>query len=82
VKIDAKGLHYRELNARIHDAVSQGVEEIDVVNVLGHRYIGTGLDREVTLNIYGTPGSDLGAFMDGPKINVFGSGLRTISEIP
>lgn len=80
MKIDAKGLNYRELNERIHDAVSKGVDEIDLVNVLGQRYIGTGLDREVTLNIYGTPGSDLGAFMDGPKINVFGSGQDDIGN--
>ncbi len=80
MKIDAKGLNYRELNERIHDAVAQGVKEIDLVNVLGQRYIGTGLDREVTLNIYGTPGSDLGAFMDGPRINVFGSGQDDIGN--
>lgn len=73
MKIDAKGMNYRDLNERIHEAVAQGAPEIDLVNVLGHRYIGTGVDKDVTINVYGTPGSDLGAFMDGPTINVFGS---------
>ncbi|MGB9976505.1 hypothetical protein [Thermovenabulum sp.] len=73
MKIDAKGMHYRELNERIHDAVLKGIEEIDIVNVLGQRYIGTGIGQKITINIYGTPGSDLGAFMDGPRINVYGS---------
>ncbi|MGB9868250.1 MAG: hypothetical protein ACPLPR_10220 [Bacillota bacterium] len=73
MKIDAKGMNYRDLNERIHEAVSRGAREVDLVNVLGHRYIGTGVDKDVTINIYGTPGSDLGAFMDGPTINVFGS---------
>lgn len=80
MKIDAKGLNYRELNERIHDLVAQGVKEIDLVNVLGQRYIGTGVDRDVTLNIYGTPGSDLGAFMDGPRINVFGSAQDNVGN--
>lgn len=80
MKIDAKGLNYRKLNERIHDLVAQGVKEIDLVNVLGQRYIGTGVDRDVTLNIYGTPGSDLGAFMDGPRINVFGSAQDNVGN--
>lgn len=80
MKIDAKGLNYRDLNERIHDAVAQGAKEIDLVNVLGQRYIGTGVDRDVTLNIYGTPGSDLGAFMDGPRINVFGSAQDNVGN--
>lgn len=73
MKIDARGMHYWELNERIHDAVLKGIKEIDIVNVLGQRYIGTGIGEKVTINVYGTPGSDLGAFMDGPVINVFGS---------
>ncbi|MCL0091412.1 hypothetical protein M1N57_00875 [Dehalococcoidales bacterium] len=73
VKIDASGVSYRELNARLRDAVSNGAQRIELQNVCGQRYIGTDLDRPVRIEIFGTPGNDLGAFMDGPKIIVRGN---------
>ncbi|MDH5696497.1 MAG: hypothetical protein OEZ00_07885, partial [Dehalococcoidia bacterium] len=42
-------------------------------NVHGQRYIGTDLDKPVELEIFGTPGNDLGAFMNGPRIIVHGN---------
>ena len=45
VKIDAGGIFYRELNARLRDAVSKGAHRIELRNVCGQRYIGTGIDR-------------------------------------
>jgi len=80
VKHDARGLSFRELNEKLHRLVAEGVDTIDLVNVNGQRYIGTGLARQVRLNIYGTPGSDLGAFMDGPEIYVHGSGQDAIGN--
>ncbi len=73
VKIDASGIFYRELNARLRDAVLNGVQRIELQNVYGQRYIGTDLDRPVTIEVFGTPGNDLGAFMDGPRIMVHGN---------
>ncbi|MCL0029937.1 hypothetical protein M1N19_03120, partial [Dehalococcoidia bacterium] len=73
VKIDASGISYRELNARLRDAVSNGTQRIELQNVYGQRYIGTNLDRPVRIEIFGTPGNDLGAFMDGPRIIVRGN---------
>ena len=73
IQIDASGLHYRELNARLREAVSNGAQQIELRNVYGQRYIGTDLDRPVTIDIFGTPGNDLGAFMDGPRIIVHGN---------
>jgi glutamate synthase domain-containing protein 3 len=73
VKIDTRGLHYRELNARLREAVSNGIRKIELRNVYGQRYIGTDLDKPVEIEILGTPGNDLGAFMDGPKIIVHGN---------
>ena len=72
-RIDAKGLFYRELNARLRDAVSNGTQRIVLQNVYGQRYIGTDLDKPVEIEIFGTPGNDLGAFMDGPRIIVHGN---------
>lgn len=73
VRIDAKGVLFRELNAKLRDAVSNGTQRIELQNVCGQRYIGTDLDRPVEIEISGTPGNDLGAFMDGPRIIVRGN---------
>ncbi len=73
VKIDAGGVLYRELNARLRDAVANGTERIQIHNVYGQRYIGTDLGKPVEIEILGTPGNDLGAFMDGPRIIVRGN---------
>jgi glutamate synthase domain-containing protein 3 len=72
-KIDADGMHYKDLNRLLRGISSNGAERIEVHNVCGQRYIGTDLDAEVQIDIYGTPGNDLGAFMNGPKIVVHGN---------
>lgn len=73
VRIDADGLLTRELNMRLREAVSNGARRIELRNVYGQRYIGTDLDKPVEVEIFGTPGNDLGAFMDGPRIIVRGN---------
>ncbi len=73
LKIDASGVYYRELNARLREVVSNGTHRIELRNVCGQRYIGTDLDKPVGIEIFGTPGNDLGAFMDGPRIAVHGN---------
>ena len=73
VTIDAKGIFYRELNAKLRKAVSNGTQKIELRNVYGQRYIGTDLDKPVEIEIFGTPGNDLGAFMDSPRITVHGN---------
>jgi len=73
VRIDASGLRYRELNASLREAASSGARKIELYNVYGQRYIGTDLDKPVKIEIFGTPGNDLGAFMNGPRIIVHGN---------
>jgi glutamate synthase domain-containing protein 3 len=73
VKMDASGVFYRELNARLRDMTSNGTSKIELRNVYGQRYIGTDLDKPVNIEVFGTPGNDLGAFMDGPRIIVHGN---------
>jgi len=72
-KIDASGVYYRELNAILREAVTNGTRRIELRNVHGQRYIGTDLNQPVEIEIFGTPGNDLGAFMNGPKIIVHGN---------
>ena len=73
VEVDAAGHHYRELNAHLRELVAGGATKIKLVNVAGQRYIGSDLDAPVELEIFGTPGNDLGSFMDGPRIVVHGN---------
>jgi glutamate synthase domain-containing protein 3 len=73
VKIDALELLTRELNLKLREVAANGTQRIELRNVYGQRYIGTDLNKPVEIDIFGTPGNDLGAFMDGPKITVHGN---------
>ncbi len=73
VEIDAAGLHYRQLNERIRRAAAEGAARVVVRNVCGQRYIGTGMQKAAVIDLFGTPGNDLAAFMDGPRIIVHGN---------
>jgi glutamate synthase domain-containing protein 3 len=69
-----KPLRYRLLNEKIHSAADAGYKQINVKNVLGQRFIAAGMEhKDVKIDIYGTPGNDLGVFMDGPTIEVHGN---------
>lgn len=72
-KIDAEGMYYKDLNSLLRSLCNKGAEKIEIRNVCGQRYIGTDLDTEVKIDIYGTPGNDMGAFMSGPTIEVYGN---------
>ena len=72
LKIDATGMIYRDLNSKLRAAVESGIQRIELQNVSGQRYIGTDICRPVEIEIHGTPGNDLGAFMDGPRIVIHG----------
>ena len=71
--IDAEGIHYRELNDRIHAGVADGVSAFTIENVRGQRYMGVGLDGSTRLTINGVPGNDLGVFMNEAEIVVNGN---------
>jgi len=73
--IDAEILTFRELNELVyHAAMIDKVEYLKLINVNGQRYVGTGLkDVKLKIDIFGTPGQDLAAFMRGPTIEVFGN---------
>jgi glutamate synthase domain-containing protein 3 len=73
LKIDAEGLYYRDLNCLLRQAICGDAERIEVHNVCGQRYIGTDLDTNIQIDVYGTPGNDLGAFMNGPKLVIHGN---------
>ena len=72
-KINAQDLHYQELNTLLRELDRKGAEKVEINNVYGQRYIGTDLKTKMKIDIYGTPGNDLAAFMDGPSIEVHGN---------
>ena len=71
--IDAAGMHYSLLNRTIRAAVAEGAQRIVLENVLGQRFIANGVRGDVAIEIHGVPGGDLGMFMSGPSIKVFGN---------
>lgn len=79
--IDASGQYYRDLNQKLRAAVEHGARKIVLTNVAGQRYIGTNLFgttdadglKDLEIEIQGTPGNDLAAFLDGPTITVKGN---------
>lgn len=71
--MDAGGLHTRELNALLKNATADGTDKVILHNVCGQRYIGTDISKPVTIEVNGTPGNDLGSFLNGPTIIVHGN---------
>jgi glutamate synthase domain-containing protein 3 len=72
ITVNASNMHYRDLNFLLK-SYNNTTKRIHIYNVNGQRYIGTGLRSNVEIHIYGTPGNDLAAFMDGPTIYVHGN---------
>ena len=74
LKINAEEMHYKDLNCLLRSRVkNKDIEKIESHNVCGQRYIGTDLDSDIQIDVYGTPGNDLGAFMSGPKLTIHGN---------
>lgn len=72
-KINSFELAFQDLNSLLKGMNDNGARRIELHNVFGQRYIGTDLAKKMEIDIYGTPGNDLGSFMNGPKITVHGN---------
>jgi len=76
VEIDAASMPTRELSNRLHDYMLDGTRRFLLKNICGQRYIGTrlfGTASPIDIEIIGTPGNDLGAFLSGHRIRVQGN---------
>ncbi len=73
IEINAQGIYYKELNQQIHNYIAEGKKDIIIKNVNGQRYIGDALPQGVKLELEGTPGNDLAAYMDGAEVIVKGN---------
>lgn len=80
-EIDARGLSYRALNELLRQQLHRGATEVLLKNVLGQRFIGAGLSKKgVRILINGIPGNDLGAFMNGPCLFVYGNAQDCVAN--
>jgi len=70
VSIDAEHIYYRDLNRAIRDEIGNGETSFRLKNVNGHRYIADGICGDVSIDVFGVPGQDLGAFMSGPTVRI------------
>lgn len=80
VKIDAKGVYYRDLNFSVREAIAQGASHLELLNVNGQRYIGDALDTKVAIDVHGVPGNDLGVFMNGATITVHANAQDAVAN--
>lgn len=71
--LHCQGMHYREANARLEEWWEAGYRHILLEGVCGQRYLGRALSGEGYIGIRGIPGDDLGMFLDGPTLEVFGN---------
>ncbi len=78
--IEANGLHFKDFNLLVKQAVKDGSTHLKLKNVNGQRYIGTGLQGAIKIDIEGTAGADLGAFMDGCNITVKGNAQDAVGN--
>ncbi|MDR3071400.1 MAG: hypothetical protein LBU29_02260 [Endomicrobium sp.] len=77
--IDALNICYRQLNSLIDKAI-EADKSISLKNVFGQRYIGRGLPEKVKLKIYGIPGNDMAACMDGAELEIFGNAQDAVGN--
>ena len=76
MKIDSTSLSHRELNEKILTVTEPTVT---VANTMGQRYIGCAM-KDKLIEIEGTPGNALGAYLDGATIRVFGNGQDAVGD--
>ena len=73
--LNAKALNHKSMNEQIKRLDGY----IQLENVLGQRFIAAGLSQK-TLDIHGTPGNALGAYLNGAVINVYGNAQDAVGD--
>lgn len=69
MEINAERLHFQILNEQLKTSSDNNIK---ITNCLGHRYIGSGVGGK-SIEIHGTPGNALGAYLADSTITVFGN---------
>lgn len=75
MRIDANGLDHRALN----ESIRQSRGECAVYGCCGQRFIAAGMSLKA-LDIHGTPGNALGAYLNGGIISVLGNAQDAVGD--
>ena len=70
---------YAEVNEEIN-ALLLSKNRVVVNDVNGQRYIGCGLDKGKTVEIYGTAGNDLACYLNGGTVVLYGNGQDAVGN--
>lgn len=70
---------FQEVNNEIRGVLLRE-NAVRIEDVNGQRYIGAALDKGKTIEIHGTPGNDMGAYLNGGTIEVFGNGQEAVGN--
>lgn len=70
---------FQELNEEIRQSLEEN-DKIVLRETNGQRYIGAAMDNGKRINVHGTPGNDMGAYLNGGTIEVFGNGQEAIGN--
>ncbi|MDD2648847.1 MAG: glutamate synthase [Eubacteriales bacterium] len=73
MEIKAGLMDFEALNKMVRADAEDG-KKLVLREVNGQRYIGCGLCGSAEIDVYGTPGNDMAAFLNGPSITVYGNG--------
>lgn len=74
--IDAVAMDFQELNKNIRCSDSN---DLIINNCAGQRYLSCGLSTG-KIQIYGTPGNALGAYLDGAVVTVYGNAQDSVGD--
>lgn len=74
--IEANSMHFSDLNQKVRQASEQ---KIIINNCIGQRYIASGLEQK-QIELHGTPGNALGAYLNGGEITVFGNAQEATGD--
>lgn len=64
--------HFRQANEMVRAAFEES-DRVEVLDANAQRYLGCGMPSGTELSIHGVPGNDLGCFLNGGRIEVFGN---------
>lgn len=80
MKVIQAGLRgFAPLNQEIREALlSEDAIRLEEVN--GQRYIGCAMEKGKFIEVHGTPGNDMAAYLDGGRIEVFGNAQEAVGN--
>lgn len=71
--------HFKEANEQVRAALARA-DAVTIREANAQRYLGCALPADKSLEIFGTPGNDLGCYLDGGRITVRGNGQDQVGN--